>query len=320
MPTTYYYTVDSEIIGEHTAGQSRIDYLTDAIGSVVATVDQSQTVTSTARYKPYGEDLAVTGTRPVFGWNGMSGYRRTGRPHAQEYVRNRIMSTTDGRWTTVDPMWPGEMAYTYVGVNPVNYTDGMGLGVTDGCPKFIDDAINDIYGAILWIQSMNAGGRVSDCINASSRRLKLHCSPFTDRTLECLRRATLLRNLVVCQESLPNDACGYTPNAPGVSTTRIPGGQFSPVGPVQINPWGWFGCKDSPFRPVCGPETQGVPVTTSSMAYITVLHEMLHACGFNHTSTGNSPPKGTPSCNEIAVCCIFSIANNRSTKNCGIAR
>jgi hypothetical protein len=42
MPTTYFYTVDSEIIGEHTAGQSRIDYLTDALGSIVATVDQNQ--------------------------------------------------------------------------------------------------------------------------------------------------------------------------------------------------------------------------------------------------------------------------------------
>ena len=27
MATTYYYTVNSEIIGEHTAGQSRLDYL-----------------------------------------------------------------------------------------------------------------------------------------------------------------------------------------------------------------------------------------------------------------------------------------------------
>ena len=127
MATTYYYTVDSEIIGEHTTGQSRIDYLTDALGSVVSTVDQSQTVTSTARYKPYGDDLAVTGSRPVYGWNGMSGYRRTGRPHAQGYVRNRILSTTDGRWTTVDPLWPKEHSYSYSGQNPASLNDPTGL-------------------------------------------------------------------------------------------------------------------------------------------------------------------------------------------------
>jgi RHS repeat-associated protein len=134
MPTTYYYTVDSEIIGEHTAGQSRIDYLTDALGSVVATVDQSQSVTSTARYKPFGDDLAVTGTGPVFGWNGMSGYRRTGRPHAQEYIRNRTLATTDGRWTTVDPLWPEEGAYSYVNLNPSTFTDPSGYSLCSNDP------------------------------------------------------------------------------------------------------------------------------------------------------------------------------------------
>jgi hypothetical protein len=33
MATTNYYTVNSEIIGELTAGQSRLDHLPDALGS-----------------------------------------------------------------------------------------------------------------------------------------------------------------------------------------------------------------------------------------------------------------------------------------------
>jgi hypothetical protein len=45
-----YYTVNGEIIGEHTAGSSRLDYLPDALGSVIATVDQTLTLQSTARY------------------------------------------------------------------------------------------------------------------------------------------------------------------------------------------------------------------------------------------------------------------------------
>jgi hypothetical protein len=34
MPVTNYYTVNGEIIGEKTTGGSRVDYLTDALGSV----------------------------------------------------------------------------------------------------------------------------------------------------------------------------------------------------------------------------------------------------------------------------------------------
>ncbi len=39
MPVTNYYTVNGEIIGERTAGSPRVDYLTDALGSVTATVN-----------------------------------------------------------------------------------------------------------------------------------------------------------------------------------------------------------------------------------------------------------------------------------------
>jgi len=54
MATTYYYTVNDEIIGEYAIGSSHLDYLTDALGSVVATIDQNLTFQGTARYKPYG--------------------------------------------------------------------------------------------------------------------------------------------------------------------------------------------------------------------------------------------------------------------------
>jgi len=90
MPVTNYYTVQGEIIGEHTAGQSRLDYLTDGLGSVIATVDQTLTVKSTARYKPYGADLETTATQPAFGCVGKPGFRRTGRPHAYLYQCNCV--------------------------------------------------------------------------------------------------------------------------------------------------------------------------------------------------------------------------------------
>ena len=105
MAVTNYYTVVGEIIGEHAVGQSRLDYLNDAFGSVVATVSQSLTVVSTSRYKPYGADLATTGTMPMYGWVGSLGSRRTSGPHAEQYNRARHFGNPEGRWTTVDPIW-----------------------------------------------------------------------------------------------------------------------------------------------------------------------------------------------------------------------
>ena len=52
-------------------------YLTDALGSVTATVTGAGVVENTYRYKPYGEQLAKTGTGsdPKFLWVGRWGYR-----------------------------------------------------------------------------------------------------------------------------------------------------------------------------------------------------------------------------------------------------
>ena len=136
MPTTYYYTVNDEIIGEHTVGQSRLDYLTDALGSVVATIDQTLTTKSTARYKPYGADLASTGTQPINAWVGKWGYRRTGRAYAEEYARARTFSTTGAAWLTIDPIWPFERPYAYCGGSPTDNIDPSGLGCpTIDCPQ-----------------------------------------------------------------------------------------------------------------------------------------------------------------------------------------
>jgi hypothetical protein len=61
MPVTNYHTVQGRILGESTSGV-RTDYLTDALGSVTATVNSAQAVVNTYRYKPYGEQLAKTGS------------------------------------------------------------------------------------------------------------------------------------------------------------------------------------------------------------------------------------------------------------------
>lgn len=131
MPVTNYYTVNGEIIGEKTTGSPRIDYLTDALGSVTATVDQNAQVVNTYRYKPSGAQLAKTGvgSDPANRWVGVHGYRQTGRQYSDVYVRARHYDTTTGRWTTKDPLGLSRVSgiYHYANSNPILRIDTTGL-------------------------------------------------------------------------------------------------------------------------------------------------------------------------------------------------
>lgn len=126
MPVTNYYTIDGQLIGYKDQG-GRKDFLTDALGSVTAEVDQTGiTKTFDGRYKPYGGDLSSTGTRENYGWVGSWGYRGTGLTSSSHYVRARHYSKISGNWTTIDILWPEEMAYGYAGCNPLLLFDPTG--------------------------------------------------------------------------------------------------------------------------------------------------------------------------------------------------
>ena len=127
-----YYNAGGTIIGESASGV-RTDYMTDGLGSVTGTLNQSGTVLDTYRYKPYGGILAQTGTssNPSMQWVGSKGYRNTGNAHSEIYVRRRHVSTVEGRWTSVDPLWPLELAYVYANTGPATYSDPSGLSVAE---------------------------------------------------------------------------------------------------------------------------------------------------------------------------------------------
>ena len=127
MPVTNYYSVNGVIIAEPTTGQSRLDYVTDALGSVIANVDQTLTVKSTARYKPYGAVLSETGTQPMYRWVGGAGYRTDGTAYCDIYVRSATYQTTVGRWVSTGHS-RNRLSYAYVGCNPSVATDIMGTG------------------------------------------------------------------------------------------------------------------------------------------------------------------------------------------------
>jgi hypothetical protein len=59
MPTTSYFSINGELIGEKVGAAARTDYLTDALGGVTATLNQSGAVVNTYRYKPYGGQRAL---------------------------------------------------------------------------------------------------------------------------------------------------------------------------------------------------------------------------------------------------------------------
>jgi len=66
MGVTNYYTVDDQMIG-YKDGGGRKDFLTDALGSVTAEIDQTGTNrTFDGRYKPYGGDLWSSGSKEAF--------------------------------------------------------------------------------------------------------------------------------------------------------------------------------------------------------------------------------------------------------------
>jgi len=148
MAVTNYYTVNGALIGEKTAGGSRTDYLTDALGNVTATLNQSGQVVNTYRYKPYGAQLAKTGVGadPAFRWVGSQGYRQTGKKYSDVYVRARHYDSLSARWTTKDPLneilvrmatalsksprtrFPNAApSYVYVSSRPSLRTDSSGL-------------------------------------------------------------------------------------------------------------------------------------------------------------------------------------------------
>jgi hypothetical protein len=118
------------------SGGGRTDYLSDALGSVTATVSQSPAVVNTYRYKPYGAQLSKTGAGadPKFTWVGTRGYRDTGRPSSDKYVRARHCGTAQAAWTTCDRTWPIERAYEYSRGRATSSADFTGLALGDGIP------------------------------------------------------------------------------------------------------------------------------------------------------------------------------------------
>jgi len=148
-----YTVIEGEVVSEVRSGTRR-DYLPDPLGSTVALLDNTQAKTDTWEYWPYGEVRTRTGTTATpFQFVGTLGYYRDSS--TRTYVRARHCKQNQGRWLTVDPLWPKQLAYQYVKGKPQTLTDGNGMlpiglviGLINGaeCAGKVDEVINDITG------------------------------------------------------------------------------------------------------------------------------------------------------------------------------
>jgi RHS repeat-associated protein len=132
LERTYVHDPGSRILA-HADGASfanRRYYLEDILGSTRGLYYDNKGYAGGTRYAPYGEVQNQTGS-----WN--TTYMFTGKEwddNAQMYYFPfRYYSPGIGRWNTRDPLGlaAGLNLYGYVGGNPVNYFDPLGLQMED---------------------------------------------------------------------------------------------------------------------------------------------------------------------------------------------
>ncbi|MDI9640036.1 hypothetical protein QM565_30470 [Geitlerinema splendidum] len=127
MAVRDYYTCNGRIIGEKRSDEERSrDYICDPWGNVIA-VYQADWQIAAITYDPWGEQLSNWNASSYrYLWGGGIGYRQTNKEWATHYVRARHYSFMDGTWTTIDPLWPQEPAYQYVGNRVTRSIDPSG--------------------------------------------------------------------------------------------------------------------------------------------------------------------------------------------------
>jgi len=134
---------DGGATGSSATLSNRGTYITDALGSTLALQDDSGNWQARYRYTPYGQTQAqafnVNGTALPAGAAADAAlpelnnpYQYTGRENDGNglyYYRARYYNPTQGRFTQEDPLGfvDGPNPYAYVGGNPLQYSDPLGL-------------------------------------------------------------------------------------------------------------------------------------------------------------------------------------------------
>ena len=103
----------------------------DQQGSARILVSNAGLVTDNYSYKAFGVELqSGSGTVNPYRYEGLFGYYRDTADWM--YVRARWLDAVSGRWASVDPMWPDEARYVYVGNRAAGAAEASGQ-VMGGC-------------------------------------------------------------------------------------------------------------------------------------------------------------------------------------------
>jgi RHS repeat-associated protein len=124
-------------IGSGTSGRQWL--LADRLGSVVASVDDAAAVTRINAYDEYG--APNSGNVGRFGYTGQMWLPEAGIYH----YRARAYQPVLGRFLQPDPLGYGDglNVYAYVGNDPVNLTDPLGLALIPGSKVWRETCISE---------------------------------------------------------------------------------------------------------------------------------------------------------------------------------
>ena len=339
-----YYTVDGQIVAYKKNGV-RKDFLTDALGSVTAEVDQTGTnKVFDGRYKPYGSTLSSTGSRGSYGWVGTWEYRAIGLAAAGLYVRARHYSSVSGAWATRDPLWPSQSSYGYANSMPTRKRDLLGTK-----PDFIGDSKSKLSGCCdKLISGLNkvppSGISIRDQIKKCMSTGSSYSDPFTnDEALNYF--INLLAGLCSSAAGSPSVCVrlqGDLPkNCPGANDCdTVPGlwGYTFPPEDRHGKPPGIDSCKLTEYWDHRCPQvhtgTNKAPCSCSIVicdrSFVDyndqspcaiLFYEMGHCSGFGHTGGETGLPPGITLDSRMLDfiyklgCCVCTALNGRDS--CG---
>jgi RHS repeat-associated protein len=148
-------TLGNRVIAENRSGVYK-EYVRDTLGSTIKLIGDTQSITDTFTYWPYGEVRVRTGTTATpLQFGGTMGYY-TGLANML-YVRRRILLPAVARWSARDPLWPGQFPYSYANCSPATFVDPTGLTLTDPC---MDVCQGLLGGGLLCCSSVCAAGTI----------------------------------------------------------------------------------------------------------------------------------------------------------------
>ncbi len=271
-----YYTVDGQMIGYET-GTARKDFLTDALGSVTAEVDQTgNTKTFDGRYKPYGGDFSSIGIRGSFGWVGAWGYKDTGLTYVSHYIRSRHYSKSSGSWSSADLLWPMEKAYVYVNGRAVAMMDYFGAfpeKLNKPKPKSVAPAcvcgvkppvVRNVPCPTCTIgPPPKAGvgnwpdlGTRQSCYQEACEVTCLIRDYFDDTIASCVKDPSILKYYPICRPSSPNfnecnQYCGRRPGLTNIGTGCGESDPMHPGHPLFNGLFGLFNCAEECQKRIC---------------------------------------------------------------------